>query len=276
MNFVSRKLWIVGGMSLALGACAAKKVAPMQQYSLGMARADYRDYTGAQANICDAEPRWLSDELSAMNGLMTRFLSSTEQVSNPQSVDYAQSVELIKEASGSLEKVLTVHQGNLQALQKCGFAKSGAFPDIAKRGTALMEQSRARLAEGAQLIALEDAQRKWLEGAPQREQTARQTWCAKTPEVGSTDLYYARKYIDGNTEWLFCDGHVVQSSKGGEPSLLSPEGLSWRDRRKVKPPRYLEAAQSYPVEEMDKQPASLADLKPPAPAPAESTAADGT
>lgn len=275
MNFVSRKLWIVGGMSLALGACAAKKVAPMQQYSLGVARADYRDYTGAQANICDAEPRWLTDELSAMNGLMTRFLSATEQVKNPQSVDYARAVELVKEASGSLEKVMAVHQSNLQAVQKCGFAKSGAFPGIVQRGAELMEQSRARLEEGNQRIALEEAQRKWLEGAPQREQAARQTWCAKTPEVGSTDLYYARKYIDGSTEWLFCDGHVVQSSaKGGEPTLLSPEGLSWRDRRKVKPPRYLEAAQGYPVEEIDKQPTSVADLAAPAPAPAQGTVAN--
>lgn len=274
MNFVSRKLWIVGGMSLALGACAAKKAAPMQQYSLGMARADYRDYTGAKANICDAEPRWLTDELSAMNGLMTRFLSETEQVKNPQSVDYARSVELVKEASGSLEKVMAVHQSNLQAMQKCGFAKSGAFPDIAKRGMELMAQSRARLEEGNQLLALEEAQRKWKEEAPQREQTARQTWCAKTPEVGSTDLYYARRYIDGSTEWLFCDGHVVQSgAKGGEPTLLSPGNLSARDRRKVKPPRYLEAAQSYPVEEIDKQPTSVTDMT--APAPAEGTAAGG-
>lgn len=272
MNFVSRKLWIVGGMSLALGACAARKPAPVQQYSLGVARADYRDYTGAQANICDAEPRWLTDELSAVNGLMTRFLSETEQVKNPQSVDYARSVELLKEASGGLEKVLTVHQNNLQALQKCGFAKNGAFPDLSKRGADLVEQSRARLAEGGQLLALEELQRKWKEEAPQRQQAARQTWCAPTPEVGSTDLYYARKHADGRTEWFFCDGHVVQSATGGEPSLVSPEGLSTRDRRKVKPPRYLEAAQGYPVEEMDKQPTSVADA---APAPAQSTAADG-
>ncbi|MCY1081236.1 hypothetical protein [Archangium lansingense] len=276
MNFVSRKLWIVGGMSLALGACGAGKVVPVQRYSLGVSRADYRDYTGAKSNICDAEPRWLTDELSAMNGLMTRFLSETEQVKNPQSVDYARSVELLKEAAGSLEKVLKVHQTNLQAMQKCGFARSGAFPDIAKRGTELLEQSRARLAGGGQLLALEEVQRKWKEEAPQREQTARQTWCAKTPEVGSTDLYYARKFADGRTEWLFCDGHVVQSAAtGGEPTLVSPEGLSAKDRRKVKPPRYLEAAQSYPAEEIDKQPKSVADAAAPAPAPAQSTAAGG-
>jgi len=174
--------------------------------------------------------------------------------------------------------VLKVHQNNLQAVQKCGFAKSGAFPDMTKRGAELLEQARARLAEGGQLLALEEVQRKWKDEAPQRQQAARQEWCAPTPEVGSTDLYYARKHADGRTEWFFCDGHVVQSAaNGGEPTLVSPEGLSARDRRKVKPPRYLEAAAGYPVEEMDKQPASVADAAAPAPAPApaQGTAAGG-
>ena len=117
-------------------------------------------------------------------------------------------------------------------------------------------------------------QRKWKDEAPKREQAARQEWCAKTPEVGSTDLYYARKHADGRTEWFFCDGHIVQSAaNGGEPTLVSPEGLSARDRRKVKPPRYLEAAKGYPAEELDKQPASVADTA--APTPAQGTAAGG-
>src|SRR3712207_9576912 len=87
MNFMNRKLWIIGGMSLALGACAAKKVAPVR-YSLGLASADYRDYSKARVNICDAEPRTVSDELGGVNKLLTDFLSSTEQVKNPRSVDH--------------------------------------------------------------------------------------------------------------------------------------------------------------------------------------------
>jgi hypothetical protein len=264
MNFVIRKLWIVGGVSLALSACGPKRTAPVQRYSLGLSRADYRDYVAARSDICDAEPRFLTDELSAMNGLMDRFLSSTDQAKNPNSVDHARHVELLKEASGSLDKVLDVHQSNLRALQKCRFAKSGAFPQLAQRGHELVEQSRARLREGGELLALQEAQGKWKEEAPQREQTARQTWCAKTPEVGSTDVYYARQFADGRTEWLFCDGHVVQSAAGGEPTLVSPEGLSAKDRRKVKPPKYLEAAQGYPQEEVDKQPTAVGGNSPPA------------
>lgn len=277
MNFMSRKLWMTGGLGLGLIACGAQ--APVQRYSLGISRAEYRDYVGAKANICDAETRWLTDELSAVNGLLARFLSSTDQVKNPHSVDYKSHTELLKEAQGSLGKVLDVHQSNLQALQQCGFAKSGAFPELTKVGTELVQQSRARLAEGTQLVAVAAEQRKWLDEAPQREQTARQTWCAKNPEVGNTDLYYARMFADGRTEWLFCDGHIVHSgTNGGEPTLQSPEGLSAKDRRKVKPPRYIEAARNYPKEEIDKQPteASASKTEPaPAPAPTHGTAASG-
>jgi hypothetical protein len=272
MNFMNRKLWIIGGMSLALGACAAKKVAPVR-YNLGLASVDYRDYAKARVDICDAEPGTVSNELGGVNKLLTDFLSSTEQVKNPNSVDHGRAVELLEEASGSLGKVLDVYQANLRAVARCGYAKSGAFPELAKQGTELVEQSRARMEAATQLLAVKAAQKKWLTEAPEREKTARQTWCAKNPEVGSTDLYYARRFADGRTEWLFCDGHIVQSAaNGGEPALVSPEGLSARDRRKVKPPRYLEAAQGYPVEEMDKQPTSIADLSAPAPS---STAAGG-
>jgi len=273
MNFVIRKLWIVGGMGLALTACGPKRMAPVQQYSLGLSRADYRDYTAARTDICDAEPRFLADELGAMNGLMERFLSSTDQAKNPNSVDHTRHVELLKEASGSLGKVMDVHQSNLRALQKCRFAKAGTFPQLAQRGQELVEQSRSRLAEAGQMLALREAQTRWQQEAQQREQTARQTWCAKTPEVGSTDVYYARQFADGRTEWLFCDGHVVQSAPpaGSEPTLVSPEGLSAKDRRKVKPPKYLEAAKGYPMEEVDKQPTPGGNS-----APAHSSDAAGT
>jgi hypothetical protein len=273
MNFVIRKLWIVGGVSLALSACGPKRMAPVQQYSLGLSRADYRDYTTARLNICDAEPRFLAEELGAVNGLMENFLSSTEQAKNPNSVDYTRHVELLKEASGSLGKVLDVHQSNLRALQKCRFAKSGNFPQLEQHGQELVGKSRARLNEAGEMLALREAQAKWEQEASQREQTARQTWCAKTPEVGSTDVYYARQFADGRTEWFFCDGHKVQSATtaGSEPTLVSPEGLSAKDRRKVKPPKYLEAAKGYPMEEVDKQPSTLGNS-----APAHSSDAAGT
>ncbi|HSP79950.1 MAG TPA: hypothetical protein VLQ93_15565 [Myxococcaceae bacterium] len=260
MTFWSRKLWILGGLCVALGGCAAakKQTVPVQRYSLGLARADYRDYAGARANICDAEPRWLTDELSAVNGLMARFLSSTEQALDPEAVEHDQHLETLKQANETLGPVLDVHAANLRSMKACGFATKGAFPELSRRGNELLERARTRLAEAPQAIAaseLKEKQRLWVEEAPLREQTARQTWCAKRPEVGNTDLYFARQYTNGRTEWLFCDGHVVEvAATGGEPVLISPSGLSWRERRRVKPPRYLEAARNYPLEEIERMP----------------------
>ncbi|MET0401294.1 MAG: hypothetical protein ABW123_02780 [Cystobacter sp.] len=264
---MSRKQWIIGGVGLVLGACATQQV-PVKHYTLAGGRAEYRDYAGERANICDSEPRWLMDELSSMNGLLARFVSSTEQVNTPGAAEHTQQVQLLKDASGTLGKVLDVHQSNLKALQGCGFARSGAFPELGRRGLELVDMSRTRISVLGEMNKVEAAQNKWKDEAPQREQTARQTWCAKNPEVGSTDLFYARRFADGRTEWLFCDGHRVQAaSESAEPTLVSPEGLSVKERRKVKPPRYLEAARGYPAEEIDKQPTENA----PAAAPAQGT-----
>jgi hypothetical protein len=55
---------------------------------------------------------------------------------------------------------------------------------------------------------------------------------------------------------------------GGEPQLVEPEGLTRRDRRRVQPPRYLEAAGNFPPEEMDRPP-DLVPAKEPAAAKSE-------
>ncbi len=256
MNLMSRKRWIIGGMGLVLGACAGK-FEPLKEYSLAGVKTNYRDYTLNKGNICSVDPRALSDELGGVNHLLAEFLSSTEKANTPTSVDYNRHVTLLKEASGSLRPVLDAQQNNLKAVQTCDFAKSGAWAELQTRGQDLATRSRTRLSEGAWLVDVEAAQRKWQESAPQRELAARQTWCAKEPEVGNAEVYYARAWADGRNEWLFCDGHVVQAKGGGEPTLVTPENLSPKERRKVKPPRYFEAAQGYPAKEMDKQPTAL-------------------
>jgi hypothetical protein len=269
MKFMSLRPWTLGGLCLLLGACAARQ-GKLERYSLGGVKTSYHDYSKPGARICDAEPRVLSSELGGMNSLLEDFLSLSEKATRPESVDHIRSVEVVQEAAGTLEPVLNVHQANLQALRACGFAKSGDFPSLSQHGQELVEQSRTRLKEATQWQALAAAQRKWLDERPEREQTAKQTWCTKNPEVGNAELYYACKYADGRTEWLFCDGHKVESSAtGGELSLVPPnETLSAKDRRKVKSSRYLEAARGYPAEEIDKQPSRIADLSAPEPKPA--------
>lgn len=254
------RLWLLVGMGALQGACAAKRSAPdVQRYALGMSRAEYRDYAGARASPCDAEPRWLTDELSSVNGLLARFLQETAEAGNPESLQQPSHLALLKEATGGLEPILKVHAANLAGLRACAFRSTGAFPELERRGTELVQQAWARLAEAPGIVAaveLREAQRVWLDEAPAREAEARRTWCAPRPTVGNADLYFARQYPDGRTEWLFCDGHVVEARAGGEPVLVGPEGLSARERRRVQSKRYLEAARSYPTEEIDRQPGS--------------------
>ena len=66
-------MWL--GLGVTLLACSAKHAPPAKHYALGMSRVEYRDYAAAKANPCDAEPRWLADELTAVNGLLARYLS---------------------------------------------------------------------------------------------------------------------------------------------------------------------------------------------------------
>ncbi|RKH42627.1 hypothetical protein D7X12_15315 [Corallococcus sicarius] len=264
-----RRRIVLLGWGVLLGACAGTKAPPVQHYALGMSRADYRDYSGSKASPCDAEPRWFSDELTAVNGLLARFIKETAQAQDPTSPDQPKQLALLEEGLRTLPPVLKVHEGNLRALQTCDFRRSGAFPDLAQRGATLVKEAQGLMAQGPKIkaaVALQAAQQQWRDEAPARVEKARGTWCSKDPQVGQPDLYFARQSPEGRTEWLFCDGHRVEKVAEGEPTLVSPENLSRKDRRRVQPQKYLDAARSYPTEEMDRQPTSAT---PPAAAAAE-------
>ena len=241
------------------GACAGSQAVPLQRYSLGMARAEYRDYSGARADLCDVEPRWLVDELSSVNGLLARFLSSTKEAADPKSLQHAEHLALLQEATRSLSPVIEIHRKNLAALRECDFRQTGAFAEIARRGTELLELSKARLAEASVALAAAEllrAQQRWAEEAPAREVQLplAELRVARAPRRLRGSL--ARQYPNGRTEWLFCDGVMVEASAGGEPELVTPEWLSSRERRRIQPQRYLEAAKAYPASEIDRQPGS--------------------
>lgn len=258
-----RRLGLLG-LGAVLFACSARPAPPVKRYALGMARAEYRDYAGARANPCDAEQRWLADELTAVNGLLARYLRDTEKLES------AESLALAEEASRTLPPVLEAHRGTLAALERCSFRRSGAFPEISRRGAELVAATGERLKETPALLekaTLGVARAKWKAEAPQREAAGRSTWCTDKPQVGRPDVYYVRQELDGRTTWHFCDGHRVEQEPGGEPKLVEPEGLTRRERRLVQPKAYLEAAANFPAEEMDRPPE-----KAPAPAPAKAAA----
>ncbi|MCP3105115.1 hypothetical protein LZ198_40235 [Myxococcus sp. K15C18031901] len=268
MKSLRRRILLVG-LGGALSACAARPAPPVMHYSLGMSRADYRDYTRGKASPCDAEPRWLSDELSAVNGLLSRFLDGTEKAADLDAPEQGQQLTLLEEASRTLPPLLDVHEGNLRGLARCKFRDTGAFPELSRRGTELVGSARERLAGTQAAVAasaLKATQDAWKEGARERESTARGTWCTANPKVGEASVFYARQNLEGVTEWRFCDGSRVEQRPDAEPSFVEPEGVSARDRRRIQPPRYLQAAKEFPAEEIDRAPTTAAaksDATPP-------------
>ena len=255
-----RRLVLAGLGTAALSACATKPAPPVEHYSLGMSRADYRNYKKAKADPCaSSEPRWLADELTTVNGVMARFLRETEDVARLDAPDHPKQLAMMREATESLPAIMDVHRYTLNRLKECRFRDTGAFPEIARRGQELLREADARLDEGPKVlaaVALKQARQQWREEMPEREESARRTWCPPKPEVGQTDLYYARHDVDGRKQWRFCDGHLVEQRPDGEPVLVQPDNLTWRMRRRIKPQSYLDAARDYPMAEMDRQPDS--------------------
>jgi hypothetical protein len=189
--------------------------------------------------------------------MLSRFLVNTRDATNLEAPRQAEQLELLREATRSLPPVMKVHRQNLTELSECDFQRTAAFPELARRGTGLLQEAQARLAEAPAALAaieLRNAQRKWAAEARVREATAKETWCAPDTAVGNADVYFARQATDGHSEWLFCDGLKVEAGAGGEPQLVIPEELSRRDRRRIQPQRYLDAAKAYPASEIDRQP----------------------
>jgi hypothetical protein len=241
------------GLCVVLGACAGKKPPPAQRLSVGGTQVEYRDYGLVRGSLCDADPRLLATELKKLNEVLEQFVSGTEAAVKPEAT--AEQVEVLREGSKALGPVVEAHGKNLAGLRACGFQKKAPFPELAKKGEEVVTSARARLKEAPEVLAAADqrlAEEKWRQESATREANAKQEWCQPGTAVGSGDLYFSRQGPDGKTQWLFCDGMVVEAAAGGEPSLIIPESVSKRDRRRIQAPRYLEAARAYPAEEIDR------------------------
>lgn len=235
-----------------LSACAAKKPPPAQRITLGGAQVEYRDYSLVRGSLCDVDQRRLAGELKKINEVLEQFVSGTEASVKPEATE--EQVQVLREGSQALKPVVDVHGKNLAGLRGCGFTKP-PFPELAKKGEEAVTGAKARLAEAPEVLAAADkriAEAKWREESAAREATAKQEWCKPGTAVGSGDLYFSRQGGDGKTHWLFCDGMVVEAPSGGEPSLIIPESISKKDRRRLQAARYLDAARTYPAEEIDR------------------------
>jgi len=235
-----------------LSACAGKKPPPPKSATLGETKVEYRDYSLVRGSLCDVDPRRLADEMKKINEVLEQFVSGTEDSVKPEAT--AEQVELLREGTTALKPVVEAHGKNLAGLRSCGLTKP-PFPELAKKGEEAVTSAKARLAEAPDVLAVADkrlAEVKWREESAAREASAKQEWCKPGIAVGSGDLYFSRQNTDGKTQWLFCDGMVVEKTSDGEPSLVIPDSISKKDRRKIQAGRYLESVKSYPAEEIDR------------------------
>ena len=63
-------------LALLCAACTTSGPAPTR-YQLANWRVSYRDYAESQLAVCEAEPTWLFDELTAVSELLNDFLDKS-------------------------------------------------------------------------------------------------------------------------------------------------------------------------------------------------------
>lgn len=241
------------GLCAALAACAAKKPPPPQRLTLGESNVEYRDYSLVKGSLCGMDPRRLGPELQKINELLEQFTAKAEEASKPDAT--AEQVDVLREGSKALPAVVQAHTKNLAGLNQCGFKKQAPFPDIMKKGDEAVKAAKAKLDEAPTVLADADrriAEKKWREDSNAREVAAKQTFCTAKTSVGSGDLYFAREEPHGKTQWLFCDGIIVEKGSDAEPTVIIPDTISKKDRKKIQEKRYLDNAKSFPAEEIDK------------------------
>lgn len=255
MGCSSRQLGCaLGGVLYALACAGPPRPPPPKTYALGSARATYRDWREAKSSVCDAEPRWLIDELVAVNGLLRRFLDESDWTG---AADFPQTRKSqLDEAQRTLPELLAAHRWSLEQLPRCGFASRGAFPSVRERGLEYVTAASARLEKIPAILeylGAKSALERWQQDRPGRAAAAKEG-CPRTrrkSEAGS--LYYAWQDAQGATRWLFCDGTVVHASPSGSYEVTPPE-LSSRERKRFRQSRYVEAARKLPTSAIDRAP----------------------
>lgn len=211
----------------------------LETYTLGPVKANYRAYKGASSGICDAEHRWLSDELAAVNTLFSRYLAESE---GDVDGEWKQArLDLLEEATQSMPAIVQIHEDNLNELEGCSFKRKGLLPQIRGRGRELIALTRERLEFTPKLVAYvraREARADWIRDRPAQEIKAKEV-CEPKPKKGELVLYYAWRDDEGKTRFLFCDGAIMTTDKAGATEFVPPPGLSRWQRKRLKQDGYI-------------------------------------
>lgn len=244
---------------LATGCRTPKPAPSLNRLELSGGVATWRAYGNPdKASICEAEPRFLLDELASVNGALTRFLDSTETPKDtaPKDAWPDEKIDQFEEGLKALPDLLTQHEANVKQAADCAFAKTGGYPLLLKRSRELAKDARGRLDTVPNEIAQARAARaleKWQRERLDAQEGARRG-CPSKPST-APQVYFAFTDERGTTEWLFCDGALVRQ-EGGEPAFEPAPAEIWKGKRAPKPAAYLAAAKKYPAESISKAPAA--------------------
>lgn len=246
-----RSILVVLGGALVVGCVTPAPAPPLRTVQVSDWRANTRSYSAA--NICDAEPRWLFDELTSVNGVLARFLKATEEDEQGRSTE--KQLRLLEETRSQLADLATEHLNNVTLAQRCSFAQARGFPMVLERGELLSRDTRAvvagaeaRIERARALAALE----RWQRERPREELNARLTCPDRPPAKPS--IYYAYEDEQRRAFWLFCGGARVVGTPRSPAVFDTEAAISPAFKRRLKPKEYLEAARNYPVDRVSRPP----------------------
>lgn len=226
---------------LLLPACAqVKAIVRPSPFDFGGVRATVRDFPPGA--LCEAEPRFLIDELSSVNGLLSGFLAAVP--SRPGEPWKEAAISLLEEAGSRLPPLLQLHTRSLNDLAVCPFAKQGAWPSLSSRGRALVEETRQRLETAPEEVnrgRREQALQEWRKQRLVQQEAARRA-CPQRPGRAIVSFAWREGVL---TTWLFCDGAQVTREGQRRPELESAPDELLRGRRPSEG-AYFSAVGSYP------------------------------
>lgn len=240
---------VIFSLPLVLAGCATTRPPlALQEVEIAGGRAAYRDYRVAPDRLCSAEPRWLLDELVAVNGVLRRFVDAVGE----GELGLRQR-RLLEEGEKTLPEVLAAHEASLNGVERCSFANQGGLTAARESGGEYLKQVRALLASAPERIARAEAVeqlRAWRANLP-RMQFEAQAGCDKR---NPRRIYFAWEQENGTRTFAFCDGASVTQRGGDKPLWIPPENAPTRGRYAPKEGQYLEAVQRYSLELMSRPP----------------------
>lgn len=227
---------------LAAGCAQVRPVVRSEPFDFGGARATVRDFPPGA--ICEAEPRFLLDELASVNAVLNRFAKKVPGGAGEEAWPES-AIALAEEGASRLPPLLELHARSLAAAARCDFSTLGAWPTLLARGRTLVHEVRTRL-EGAPAeiarVRRARALARWQQERLLQQESARRA-CPRKP--GAAIVYFAWRE-GARTTWLFCDGARL-AREGQQRPEFEPAPAELLIGRRPAEAAYQAAAGRYPA-----------------------------